>query len=133
MLRVAIGLSILVCSSLPFALLMQSVRRKFEWFNNLITWIENKLGEKMAEGLRSDCAVFDPIPVVHLRNNFLGVFVLVFKAYLSLGFTAADSGHIQYDKRMAVLWLDFFGSVDRHGFSKIGDHDACHNVPKSMS
>ena len=51
LLRVAIGLSILVCSSLPFALLMQTVRRKFEWFNNLITWIENKLGEKMTLSL----------------------------------------------------------------------------------
>ena len=60
MLRVAIGLSILVCSSLPFALLMQSVRRKFEWFNNLITWIENKLGEKMTEGIRFTRPENDP-------------------------------------------------------------------------
>lgn len=60
LLRVAIGLSILVCSSLPFALLMQTVRKKFEWFNNLITWIENKLGEKMTRGIRFTRPENDP-------------------------------------------------------------------------
>ena len=60
LLRVAIGLSILVCSSLPFALLMQTVRKKFVWFNNLITWVENKLGEKMTEGIRFTRPVNDP-------------------------------------------------------------------------
>lgn len=60
LLRVAIGLSILVCSSLPFALLMQTARKKFVWFNNLITWVENKLGEKMTEGIRFTRPENDP-------------------------------------------------------------------------
>ena len=60
LLRVAIGLSILVCSSLPFALLVQSGRKRFEWLNNLFLWIENKLGEKMTSGIRFTRPENDP-------------------------------------------------------------------------
>jgi len=52
MLRVAAGLSILVCTSLPFALLVQRGRKRFSWFNNLIIKIEDKLGEKITRGMR---------------------------------------------------------------------------------
>jgi len=52
MLRVAIGLSILVCSSLPFALFVQGGRKRYPWLNNLIFSVENKLGEKMTSGIR---------------------------------------------------------------------------------
>ena len=60
MLRVAIGLSILVCSSLPFALLVQSGRKRFDWFHNLITWVEEKMGEKMTKGIRFTRPENDP-------------------------------------------------------------------------
>jgi len=60
MLRVAMGLSILVCSSLPFALVVQSFRKRFEGFNKLITWIENKLGEKVTRGIRFTRPENDP-------------------------------------------------------------------------
>jgi len=60
MLRVAVGLSILICSSLRFALLMQGVRKRFEWFNNLVMWIENKLGEKVTQGIRFTRPENDP-------------------------------------------------------------------------
>ena len=50
-LRVALGLSILVCASLPFALVVQSARRKFGWLNRSLTWLENKMGEKWAGNL----------------------------------------------------------------------------------
>ena len=60
LLRVAIGLSILVCSSLPFALLVQSGRKRFDWLNNLFMWIENKLGEKMTKGIRFTRPENDP-------------------------------------------------------------------------
>ena len=52
LLRVAIGLSILICSSLQFALLVHSGRKRFGWFNKLFTLIEDKLGEKMTRGIR---------------------------------------------------------------------------------
>ena len=60
MLRVAIGLSILVCSSLPFALLVQAGRKRFQWLNNLFTWIEEKLGEKITRGIRFTRPENDP-------------------------------------------------------------------------
>jgi|GEM_PF-3438398 len=47
----AAGLSILVCASLPFALFLQGCRRRFSWLNGLLTWVENKLGERFARGL----------------------------------------------------------------------------------
>ena len=50
-LRVALGLSILVCASLPFALVVQAGRRKFGWLNRSLTWLENKMGEKWAGNL----------------------------------------------------------------------------------
>lgn len=59
-LRLAIGLSILICSSLPFALFMQGARKRFGWFNNLITWVENKLGEKLTAGIRFTRPENDP-------------------------------------------------------------------------
>ena len=51
LLRLAIGLSLLVCSSLPFALAVQSGRRKFGWLNGAMTWLEDKLGERWAGNL----------------------------------------------------------------------------------
>lgn len=50
-LRLATGLSILVCASLRFALLIHAGRRKFDGFNRLLTWIEEKLGERWAGNL----------------------------------------------------------------------------------
>ena len=50
-LRVALGLSILVCASLPFALVVQAARRKFGRLNRSLTWLENKMGEKWAGNL----------------------------------------------------------------------------------
>ena len=50
-LRVALGLSILVCASLPFALVVQAARHKFGWLNRSLTWLENKMGEKWAGNL----------------------------------------------------------------------------------
>ena len=50
-LALAAGLSILVCTSLPFALFLQRVRRRFSLFNTVLTWVENKLGERWAGGL----------------------------------------------------------------------------------
>ena len=60
LLRVAIGLSILVCSSLPFALLVQATRKRFDWFNKLVTSVENKLGEKITRGIRFTRPENDP-------------------------------------------------------------------------
>ena len=50
-LRLALGLSILVCASLPFALAVQAARRKFRWLNRSMIWLENKMGEKWAGNL----------------------------------------------------------------------------------
>ena len=50
-LTMAAGMSILVCSSLPFALFLQGCRRRFGFFNRLLEWVENKLGKRWAQGL----------------------------------------------------------------------------------
>lgn len=50
-LRLALGLSILVCASLPFALAVQAARQKFGWLNRSLMWLENKMGEKWAGNL----------------------------------------------------------------------------------
>jgi len=49
--RLALGLSILVCASLPFALFVQSRRRKYAWLNRAMTWLEEKLGQRWAGNL----------------------------------------------------------------------------------
>ena len=67
MLRVAAGLSILVCTSLPFALLVQRGRKRFSWFNNLIIKIEDKLGEKITRGMRFTRPENDPRE--HFKTN----------------------------------------------------------------
>ena len=65
-LRLALGLSILVCASLPFALGVQAGRRKFGCLNRLMTWIENKIGEKWAGNLILTRPENDP------RTHFAG-------------------------------------------------------------
>ena len=60
LLRVAIGLTILICSSLWFALFVQRSRKRFAWLNNLFLLIENKLGEKMTRGIRFTRPENDP-------------------------------------------------------------------------
>ena len=50
-LRLALGLSILVCASLPFALAVQAARQKFGGLNRSLMWLENKMGEKWAGNL----------------------------------------------------------------------------------
>ena len=50
-LRLVLGLSILVCASLPFALFVQRSRRKFGWLNSSLVWMEDKLGERWAGNL----------------------------------------------------------------------------------
>ena len=65
-LRVAVGLSILVCASLRFALAVQAGRRKFGWFNRPLMWMENKLGEKWTGNLMLTRPENDP------RTHFAG-------------------------------------------------------------
>lgn len=50
-LRAAMGLSILVCVSLRFALFVQGWRRRSSLFNKMVLWIENKMGERWARGI----------------------------------------------------------------------------------
>ncbi len=50
-LRVSMGVSILVCVSLRFALFVQAARRRFSRFNKAFFWVENKLGERWSRGL----------------------------------------------------------------------------------
>lgn len=65
-LRLVIGLSILVCASLPFALAVQAGRRKFGWFNRSMIWLEDKIGERWAGTLMLTRPENDP------RNHFSG-------------------------------------------------------------
>lgn len=65
-LRLVVGLSILVCASLPFALFVQANRRKFSWINRPLTWMEDKLGERWAGNLMVTRPENDP------RTHFPG-------------------------------------------------------------
>ena len=65
-LRLALGLSILVCASLPFALAVQAARQKFGWLNRSLMWLENKMGEKWAGNLIITRPENDP------RTHFTG-------------------------------------------------------------
>lgn len=60
----AAGLSLLICSSLAFALFLQSARRKYSIFNRAMLWVESKLGEKLSSNLRVTRLDSDP------RNHF---------------------------------------------------------------
>ncbi len=50
-LAMAVGLSILVCKSLRFALFLQGCRRRFGFLNRVLEWVENRLGKRWAQGL----------------------------------------------------------------------------------
>lgn len=56
----AIGLSILVCTSLPFALFVQRLRKRFRLFDGSLRWVENRLGEKWSAGMMSTRPGADP-------------------------------------------------------------------------
>ena len=60
LLRVAIGGSLLVCSSLVFALFVQGRRRRSKWFNQAMTWVEEKLGERLTKNLQVTRPENDP-------------------------------------------------------------------------
>jgi len=49
--RVAAGLSVLICASPAFAMFLQNRRQKSTRFNKLITGIENKVGERWTKNL----------------------------------------------------------------------------------
>ena len=66
-LGLAAGLSILVCVSLPFALFLQGCRRRFSRFNKLLTWVENRIGERFARGLMYTRPDADPRE--HFRSS----------------------------------------------------------------
>ena len=65
--RLALGLSILVCASLPFALFVQRGRRKFGWLNSALVWMEDKLGERWAGNLMLTRPENDPR--IHFTAN----------------------------------------------------------------
>ena len=63
----ALGLSILICASLPFALWVQACRRRFKSVNKAFAWLENKLGERRGRGLMFTRPDADPRE--HFRND----------------------------------------------------------------
>ncbi len=65
-LRVALGLSVLVCASLPFALFIQGCRRKYGWLNQRLMWMEDKFGQRWAGNLMMTRPENDP------RSYFFG-------------------------------------------------------------
>ena len=67
LLRLALGLPILGCASLPFALFIQGCRRRFSWLNRSLMWMENKLGEKWTGNLMSTRPENDPR--IHFAGN----------------------------------------------------------------
>ena len=54
------GLTLLVCSNLRFALFVQSRRRKSPRFDRGLRWAEDKMGDKIAGGLKFTRPENDP-------------------------------------------------------------------------
>lgn len=54
------GLTLLVCTNLTFALFVQSCRKKFSKFDRGLRWAEDKIGGKIAEGLKFTRPENDP-------------------------------------------------------------------------
>ena len=55
-----IGLTLLVCSNLTIALFVQRCRTKWEKLDKGLRWIENKMGDKIAGGLKFTRPENDP-------------------------------------------------------------------------
>ena len=66
----AIGLSLLVCTSLPFALLVHRLRKRFTMFNGGLQWVEQKLGKRWASGMMTTRP--DANPRDHFANKNKG-------------------------------------------------------------
>ena len=54
------GLTILVCTNLTFALFIQRCRAKWSKFDKGLRWVENKMGDKIAGGLKFTRPENDP-------------------------------------------------------------------------
>ena len=54
------GLTLLVCTSLRFALFVQSGRRKFPKFDRGLRWAEDKISDKISGGLKFTRPENDP-------------------------------------------------------------------------
>ena len=54
------GLTLLVCFNLKFALFLQSRRKKFPRFDRVMRWAEDKMGDKIAGGLKYTRPENDP-------------------------------------------------------------------------
>lgn len=55
-----VGLTLLVCNNLRFALFVQSTRTKFPKFDRGLRWAEDKMGDKIAGGLKFTRPENDP-------------------------------------------------------------------------
>ena len=51
-LLITVGGGMIICSSVTAANYMRRCRVKFNRFNNVISWLENKMGEKLSGPLR---------------------------------------------------------------------------------
>ena len=54
------GLTLLVCTNLRFALFVQSGRKKFPKLDRALRWAEDKMGDKIAGGLKFTRPENDP-------------------------------------------------------------------------
>jgi len=54
------GLTLLVCTNLKFALFVQACRKKFPKFDRGLRWAEDKMGNKIAGGLKFTRPENDP-------------------------------------------------------------------------
>ena len=51
-LLIAAGCALLICTSERAANFIRKTRGKYTWINGFMTWIENKLGEKLSGPMR---------------------------------------------------------------------------------
>ncbi len=55
-----VGLTLLVCNNLRFALFVQASRKKFSKLDSGLRWAEDKMGDKIAGGLKFTRPENDP-------------------------------------------------------------------------
>ena len=61
----ALGSVLLICASPWFRRCLQLLRRRFKLFNRMMTWLENKTGERIGGVLKLTQTDYEPKPGDH--------------------------------------------------------------------
>lgn len=61
-LAIVVGAGLIICASTRAANFVKKYRTKFGRFNRIVTWLENKMGEKLSQPLRRTRPDELPVP-----------------------------------------------------------------------